>query len=238
MEYLDVPEIEPYLLILKTVIYQIVYSNNDLNVPKIIQKFVQNFQNMIENNSNYYELTDLYINFIINLFVKYPKLYDYFKYFNKILDYFINWYNNNIIIPLKFPCDNIKYYKSKAHNYNPNLTEKEKEEFNNWSIKYTMNQINIIQQIKAKSFGVKEKERLKLKYFDKDFDLTDYEFKIGEFIKFKDQKSEIIQSTNEIIKIKIEDKNLNKDKKKLLLITDDKNITLDYNKELIDSLIN
>ena len=236
MEFHDVPEIEPFLLILKTVIYQIVYKNNDLNQTKLIQKFVQNFQVIFQNISNYYELTDLYINFIINLFVKYPKLFDYLKSFQKLLDYFIEWYNDNSYIPLKYPIDNIKYYKSKAHNYNPNITQKEKEEFNNWSFKYTMNQVNIIQKIKGKSFNIKEKERLNLKYFDKDFDLTDYEFKIGDFIKFKDQKCEIIQSTNEIFKIKIEDENLNKDKKKLWIATDDKNIRLDNNKELIDSL--
>ena len=237
MEVLDLPEIETFILILRNIIYQIVYKGNELNQVKLIQKFVQKFLSIVQNLSNYYQLTDFYINFILNLFAKYKKLYDYLKYFNNMFDYFTEWYNNNNIIPLKYPIENIRFYKSKAHNYKENITESEKEEFNNWSIKYTMNQINIIQKIKCKSFDIKnEKEKLNLKYYEKDYDLTDYKFRIGDLMKYKEQKCEIIQSTDEIFKIKLEDKNLNKDKKKLWVMTDDKFIRLDHNKELIDSL--
>ena len=181
------------------------------------------------------------IDFITELFINHKEVMH--SYINSNIQNFkniIQWLKNYPISPELYPIEGISMYKDDNVAYKQNITEEEKMKFNKEQYKKTEKRIqkiiNIIEN-KIKEYDYD---------YEVDFDLTDFKFRKGDYIFYKNKRAVIKETLDELIYIKIieRDKDINEKNKndednysisemekiKFWVAKDDKNITV-YNLE-------
>ena len=149
------------------------------------------------------------IDFITELFTNYKDIMS--PYINPNIPNFkllIQWLRNNPISPELYPIEGISMFKDDNVAYKQNITEEEKIKFNNEQTKKTEKRIQKIINIAEINFKEYDYE------YEVDFDLTDFKFRKGDYIFYKNKKAVIKEALDELILIKIIDNDMDKNEKK------------------------
>ena len=212
----DVPKINPkyIILILKRFIVKSYSSSSDNN--KSIDDYKINISlkyifKLFENNSKYYNYSIMIIDFITELFINNNSVMNaYINPYSQNLNNIINWLKAHPISPELYPIEGLSMYKDDNVAYKQ-ITDEEKIKFDKEQNKKTekrIQKINNIIEMKIKGYDYE---------FEADFDLTDFNFRKGDYIYYNKKRAVIKESLDELIFIKIvdgnSDKNENKDKK-------------------------
>ena len=145
------------------------------------------------------------IDFIIELFTNnFNVMKEYISYITKTLKCLIQWLGNHPISPELYKIDGIFMYKDDNVAYKENITDEEKNKFNNEQIKKTEKRIQKLNNIIEKKIKEHDYD------FEEDFDLTDFKFRKGDIIYYKNKKTIIKEFLDELILIKIIDKDKDK----------------------------
>ena len=224
IDYDDFPKINPkyILLIFKRFITK--SSDNKKIDDYRISYCLSQFFKIIDKSSKYYNYTIMLIDFIIELYTKYfDVMIDYVSPTTQTLKSLIQWLTNHPISPELYPIEGLVMYKDDNVAYKNNITEEEKNKFNNEQMKKTEKRIQ-------KLNNIIEKKKKEYDYdYEADFDLTDFKFRKGDIIYYNKNKAIIKEFCDELILIKIIDENnndnQNKDKNNKKNKKDDDDIT-------------
>ena len=205
----DFPKINPKytLLIFKRFI---ILTSKNKNIDEYrINICLSQFWKLFEANTKYYNYTIMLIDFITELFTNYKDIMS--PYINPNIPNFkllIQWLRNNPISPELYPIEGISMFKDDNVAYKQNITEEEKIKFNNEQTKKTEKRIQKIINIAEINFKEYDYE------YEVDFDLTDFKFRKGDYIFYKNKKAVIKEALDELILIKIIDNDMDKNEKK------------------------
>ena len=204
----DFPKINPKytLLIFKRFI---VKSSKNKSIDEYrINLCLNQFWKLLEANINYYNYTIMLIDFITELFINHKEIMH--SYINSNIQNFkniIQWLKNYPISPELYPIEGISMYKDDNVAYKQNITEEEKMKFNKEQYKKAEKRIqkiiNII-EMKIKEYDYD---------YEVDFDLTDFKFRKGDYIFYKNKRAVIKETLDELIYIKIIDRDKDKNEK-------------------------
>ena len=206
----DFPRINPkyVLLIFKRFIV------NSSKIKKIDEYRINNslkfISKLMGKNTNFYNFTIMMIDFLIEIFTKYFKIMNpYITNFSKELKDIIQWLKNFPISPELYPIEGISMYKDDNVAYKQNITDEEKLKFNEEQNQKTQNRIDKLTNIIE--FKVNENDDS----FEGDFDLTDFKFRKGDIIFYNKKKAIVKEHLDELISIKIIDKEMKENKKNI-----------------------
>ena len=239
----DFPKINPKYILLIFKRFIIFQSDNKKAVEYRINTSVKQIFTIIQRNCKYYNYTIMIIDFLIDLFTNYKNVMNsYIITFAQNFKEIIQWLRNHPISPELYPIEGICMYRSDNVAYRQNITEEEKIKFNKSQMEKTekrIEKLNNIIDMKIKEYDYE---------YEADFDLTDFKFRKGDYIYYKNKKAIIKEYLDELILIKIIDKNNNDNNTKqekeddeinsisdlekifLWIAKDDKNISI-YNLE-------
>ena len=201
----DFPKINPkYILLIFKRFITWPSENKKIDEYRISSSLNYLFK-LIEKYSKYYNYTIMLIDFIIELFTNnFNVMKDYISYITKTLKCLIQWLGNHPISPELYKIDGIFMYKDDNVAYKENITDEEKNKFNNEQIKKTEKRIQKLNNIIEKKIKEHDYD------FEEDFDLTDFKFRKGDIIYYKNKKAIIKEFLDELILIKIIDKDKDK----------------------------
>ena len=221
------PGINPKYLVLIIKKFIISLLNKEISehhIKKVIKKLFELFYS----NQKCYSYSIMIIDLLLDLFSTDLKKFrgDFAKDFSKIRDWLEKW----SIPPIKYDIDGIFMYKKMKINFNNNLSEKEKEEFNLKELYNTQKKIDLIYEI------FKEDNKNNNNKSVKDIDVSDFRFIIGDIIFYQGKDSVIEEALDEQLKISFdnEPKNSikkNNDKKEIWIEIDNPTIEIKELKE-------
>ena len=143
----------------------------------------------------------------------------------KDLDQLRTWLENNPISPSLYPIEGILLYKYEKKSYY-NVSSEKVKEFDEKEIMNTQKRID-------KLTSILKNEPSKNKIYEKDIDLSDFKFIIGDVIFYDGQECVIEEALDELLKITIDvnKKNGKKkggaiDRKEIWIETDDPKIEI------------
>ena len=221
----DFPKINPkyILLILKRFI--IFQSDNKKAVEHRASTGVKQIFILIQRNCKYYNYTIMIIDFLIELFTNYKTIMNsYVSGFIQNFKEVIQWLKNHPISPELYPIEGICMFRSDNVAYRQNITEEEKIKFNSSQMEKTekrIEKLNNIIEMKVKDYDYD---------FEVDFDLTDFKFRKGDYIYYKKQKAIIKEYLDELIFIKIIEKDKNDKNAKIVKDKDEISSISDFEK--------
>ena len=210
VDYLnEIPKINPKYILLIIKKFLLTSSENkkidEFRVTQILTKFFS----IVEENQKYYNISILLIDFITELFINnISKLYQYIPQFSPQIKNLIDWIRLNPISPELYPIEGLFMYKSDNVVYNNNITEEEKKIFNEKNMKKAESRTNKLLKILE----------YKNNKFEKDFtyeallDFSDFKFRKGDLIYYNNKKAVVKEFLDELILIKIIDKEKNNNK--------------------------
>ena len=152
-------------------------------------------------NVTFYNYMTMMIDFAIELFTNYFNIMNpYIKENSQYLKEIIEWIKSHSISPELYPIEGITMYKDDNVAYRNNITENEKIQFNakqsDKSDKKIQKIMNILEgEIKGRDYE-----------YEADFDLTDFSFRKGDHILYNNRKAIIKEHLDELISLKIIDK--------------------------------
>ena len=219
------PGINPKFLL---IIIKRFIINQNLKQDYII-RFIRLIFKVFENNRRYYNYSIMLIDFLIELFSFY--LRKYIPQFQKEIMNLMDWLRQYPISPKLYKIEEISLYKYQHKNYADDLDENIIKEFDNKEFDSTNKKLDILASI------YKNEIKNDIKY-EKDLDLSDFKFIIGDIIYYGEEEAVVEESLDEMIKIKIT--NNNKQNKKEKKINNKKEIWVetDYEKIRIKELNN
>ena len=153
-------------------------------------------------NVIYYNYMIMMIDFITELFTNYFNIMNpYIKENSQYLKEIIEWIRAHSISPELYPIEGIKMYKDDNVAYRNNITENEKIQFNAKQSDKSDKKIHKIINILEGTVNGKDYE------YEADFDLTDFNFRKGDHILYDNKKAIVKEHIDELISVKIIDKN-------------------------------
>ena len=213
------PGINPkYLLI----IIKRFIINQNLKQEYVI-KFIKYIFGVFDKYRNYYNFSIMLIDFLIELFSLYLRKYIP-NFQNEILS-LMNWIRQNPISPSMYKIEDLVLYKYQRKTYADDLDENKVKEFDNREYELAQKKYDTLRSI------YKNEIKVEFKY-EKDLDLSDFKFFIGDAIYYGDEEAIIEEALDEMIKIKINSNNNNSqnkkdsDKKIIWIGTDSDNIRI------------
>ena len=174
--------------------------NQNLKQDYVI-KFIKYIFKIFDNNKNYYNYSIMIIDFVSELFSIY--LSKYIPQFQKDISYLTEWLRAYPISPKIYKIEDLSLYKYQRKTYADDLDEKTIKEFEANQLLLANKKIEILVSI----YNCNPKNEMK---YEKDLDLSDFRFIIGDVIYYGEEEAIIVEALDEMIKIKI---NNNKDKK-------------------------
>ena len=238
----DFPKINPkYILLMFKRFITKASGNPKIDEYRISSSLKATF-NLLSKNAKYYNFTIMLIDFLSDLFINNINIMQAFiTPFSKSLKELIQWLKIYPISPELYRIEGIFMFKSDNVAYKDNITEEERIKFNDDQTKKSDKRIQ-------KLYNILEMKVKEYDYdFEADFDLTDFKFRKGDYIYYNKKKAVVKESLDELILIKIIDKERNisgnnyirdEDSKSILdlekvrfwVAKDDKNISI-YNLE-------
>ena len=207
VDYLnEIPKINPKYILLIIKKFLLTSSENKKIDEFRINQILTKFFSIVEENQKYYNISILLIDFITELFINnISKLYQYIPQFSSQIKNLIDWIRLNPISPELYPIEGLFMYKSDNVVYNNNISEEEKKIFNEKNMKKAELRTNKLLKILE----------YKNNKFEKDFtyeallDFSDFKFRKGDLIYYNKKKAVIKEFLDELILIKIIDKEKN-----------------------------
>ena len=141
----------------------------------------------------YYSLTILIVNIITDIFEERKIYKNYIKKLNEVID----WLNKFKIPPKFYEIKGIKMYKDEELNYQKNLDLNIKKEFEQRETEKTNKKIERLNKI------MKEKNINNIDIYYYNYDLSDFNFKIGDQVIYDNNIYKITHVLDELIKIKL-----------------------------------
>ena len=198
----------------------LLYSNLK---SEFVLKGVRNIFKVFWNNQRYYNFCIMIIDYITELFSSYLK--GLTSSCKKDLDQLRIWLENNPISPSLYPIDGIHLYKYEKKSYY-NVSADKIKVFDEKEIMNTQKRIE-------KLTSILKNEPNKNKMYEKDIDLSDFKFIIGDVIFYDGQECVIEEALDELLKVTIDvnKKNGKKkggaiDRKEIWIETDDPKIEI------------
>ena len=187
------PGINPKYLIIIFKKFILSHSNKE----DLVKRGIKILFELFSKNQEYYSYSIMIIDLILELFSK--DFQKYPIYFEDELEKIKAWLEKWSIPPLKYHIEGISMYKYMKINYDNNLSEEKKNEFNDIELINTQKKIDKIYDLL--SGDIKEKNESK---FDKDLDLSDFKFIIGDTILYQNNERVIEEALDELLKISVE----------------------------------
>ena len=219
----DDPGINPkyFIIIFKKFILNLLYNED------YIQKGLRLIFESFKMNQNFYSYSIMLIDLVIELFSS--DLKEYSIFYKKELEFMTRWLETWPIPPSKYEISGINMYKNYKIKYDNKLSEDLKNEFDRIELNNTQNKIDMMYDILnnniAKNSDFKN---------EKDIDLSNFKFIIGDTILYQNKKRVIEEALDEQLKISVElnMKNINKnkeqnDKKEIWIEIDNPTIELE-----------
>ena len=198
----DFPKINPryILLILKRFIIR--KSDNSKMDEYRINSSLSSIFKLLQKNAKFYSYYIMLADFLIELFINnINTMINYINSYCKNFGEIIQWIENHPISPELYPIEGILMYKNYKMKYSKIIPEEQKIIFNEEQIKRSERRILNLNRIifcKIKGYDYN---------FEVDFDLTDFKFRSGDYIYYKQKKAIIKECLDELILIKILDRN-------------------------------
>ena len=145
------------------------------------------------------------IDFLAEIFSVY--LRKLIPHFQKEISFLINWLRTFPIPPKIYKIEDLYLYKHQKKTYADDLDEKTIKEFDNNQLVLASKKIEFLESIYNGNPKVNNK-------YEKDLDLTDFRFIIGDIIYYEDEEATVLEALDEMIKIKINNNKQNKIDKK------------------------
>ena len=219
----DDPGINPKYLIM--ILKKFILSQ----LPKqdYVKKGIKLIFYLFSKNQRYYSYSMMLIDLIIELFTN--DLKEYSENFLDDLENILKWLENWPIPPIKYNIEGISMYKKMKINYDSNLSEETKNEFNNIELVKTQKKIDKIYDILSDNIKDNNENNYK-----NDLDLSDFKFIIGDTILYQNKERVVEEALDEQLKISvdIDMKNANKNtinnynKKEIWIEIDDPTIEI------------
>ena len=219
----DDPGINPKYLIM--ILKKFILSQ----LPKqdYVKKGIKLIFYLFSKNQKYYSYSMMLIDLIIELFTNDLKKYS--ENFLDDLENILKWLENWPIPPTKYNIEGISMYKKMKINYDSNLSEEIKNEFNNIELVKTQKKIDKIYDILSDNIKDNNENNYK-----NDLDLSDFKFIIGDTILYQNKERVVEEALDEQLKISvdIDMKNANKNtinnynKKEIWIEIDDPTIEI------------
>ena len=168
-------------------------------------KFIKYIFDVFDNNKNFYNFSIMLIDFLAEIFSVY--LRKLIPHFQKEISFLINWLRTFPIPPKIYKIEDLYLYKHLKKTYADDLDEKTIKEFDNNQLVLASKKIEFLESIYNGNPKVNNK-------YEKDLDLTDFRFIIGDIIYYEDEEATVLEALDEMIKIKINNNKQNKIDKK------------------------
>ena len=168
-------------------------------------KFIKYIFDVFDNNKNFYNFSIMLIDFLAEIFSVY--LRKLIPHFQKEISFLINWLRTFPIPPKIYKIEDLYLYKHQKKTYADDLDEKTIKEFDNNQLVLASKKIEFLESIYNGNPKVNNK-------YEKDLDLTDFRFIIGDIIYYEDEEATVLEALDEMIKIKINNNKQNKIDKK------------------------
>ena len=165
-----------------------------LNKETYVKKGIKLLFELFSINKKYYSYSIMIIDLILELFT--TDLYSYSGHYFDELDKIRKWLEQWPISPIKYNIEGISMYKNMKINY-ITLPEKEKNEFDGKELYKTQQKIDKIYDI----FSGKIKNE---KIYEKDLELSDFKFIIGDVILYEGKERVIEEALDEELKISVD----------------------------------
>ena len=165
--------------------------------PEYTQKFIKQIFKVFDNNKYYYCYSIMIIDFINEIFNMYFR--KYISIFQKELLFLIDWIKKNPISPKLYQLKDLTLYKYQSKQYADDLDDNTIKEFQENEIKISQQKLDTLVSI------YNNEPRNDIRY-EKDLDLMDFRFIIGDVIYYDEEETIIEEALDEMIKIKINNK--------------------------------
>ena len=195
------PGINPKFLL---IIIKRFITNPNLKQDYVI-KFIKYLFDVFDNNKNFYNFSIMLIDFLAEIFSVY--LRKLIPTFQKDISLLVNWLRTFPIPPKIYKIEDLYLYKRREKTYADDLDEKTIKEFDNNQLVLSTKKIEFLESI------YNGNPKVDIKY-EKDLDLTDFRFIIGDIIYYEEEEATVVEALDEMIKIKINNNNQNKKDKK------------------------
>ena len=161
------------------------------------------------------------IDLVLDLFSN--ELNNFAEKFENELEHIKSWLEKWPIPPSKYNIEGISMYKNMKINYeNNNLPEDKINEFNYVELNNTQKKIDKLYDILGGD--IKEKKE---NQYEKDLNLSDFKFIIGDVILYQNKERVIEEALDEALKISVEvNKNAKCDKKEMWIEIDEPSIEI------------
>ena len=236
------PKINPkYILLIFKRFISTTSDNKKIDEYRISNS-LKYFFKVVENNAKFYNFMDMLIDFLIELFTNYFGIMSpYINEFSNNIKEIMQWIKKYPISPKLYPIEGISMYKDNNVVYKQYINEKEKIEFIEEQVRKSDKKLHKLNNIIEFRISGHDYE------YEADFDLTDFKFRKGDYIYYNKKKAIVKEHLDELILIKIiekekgnenKPKNLNDiddeekyslkdiEKTKFWVAKDDKNITI------------
>ena len=238
----DFPKINPkYILLIFKRFISTTSDNKKIDEYRISNSLKYIFK-VFENNTKFYNFSDMLIDFLIELFTNYFNVLNpYINEFSNNIKEVMQWVKKYPISPKLYPIEGISMYKDNNVAYKQYINEKEKMEFIEEQVRKSDKKLHKLNNIIEFRISGNDYE------YEADFDLTDFRFRKGDYIYYNKKKAIVKEHLDELILIKIiekekgnenKPKNVNNEedeekysiqdieKTKFWVAKDDKNITI------------
>ena len=169
-----------------------------------VTKFIKYIFKVFDINKNYYNFSIMIIDFLSELFSVY--LRKYINQFQKEIMSLMDWLKQYPIPPKIYKIEDISLYKSQNKAYPSDLDENTIKEFDLKEYEVSQKKLDLLMGI------YKNEINSELKY-EKDIDLSDFRFIVGDIIYYGEEEAIVEEALDEMIKIKITNSNIKQNKK-------------------------
>jgi hypothetical protein len=171
---------------------------------EFVTKFIKYIFQVFNNNRNYYNFSIMIIDFVIEIFSIY--LRKYIPQFQKEILSLIDWIKQYPIPPKIYKIEDLAMYKYQRKTYADDIDENTVKEFDSKQYDLSQKKVDTLMSI------YKNEIKTEIKY-EKDLDLSDFRFIIGDIIYYGEEEAIIEEALDEMIKIKIIGNNGTQNKK-------------------------
>ena len=165
--------------------------------PEFTQKFIKQIFKVFDNNKYYYNYSIMIIDFVSEIFTMYFR--KYIPTFQKEIYILMEWIKNNPISPKLYGIKDLTLYKYQSKQYSDDIDTNTLKEFEEKELKISQEKWDILASI----YQNDPKNDIP---YEKDLNLMDFKFIIGDVIYYDDEETIIEEALDEMIKIKINNK--------------------------------
>ena len=201
-DYKNRYELDPRNILLTLRLF-ILNTDNDGNIKKNrIKISIQKLFELIKKHSKYYNYCILLIDFIIDLYLLNEiMIKEYVKPFKEELEYIKNWIKERPISPKLYKIEGLFMYRDDNVNYQQNITEQQKKEFDEKETIISNKKINLLNNIIKNNITGKDH------LFDNNsVNMSEFLFTKNDQVIFDGKSAVVTEHLNEMIKIKFDQK--------------------------------